>query len=169
MVISLEKKMREKKLSGLLMFVSVILISSSSVYGDENKEMIQENVDMLIRTNSCAGCNLSGADLNRMNLSGADLSNADLSDATFFLGDLSNANLSGANLRGAKFGGTDLANADLRGADLRGAMLDGAYLEGSIMEGDVLRKGEKDPDVEAEVTEKVLIPDESKPKEVMDQ
>ena len=146
-----------------------LILFCSTAGAEESSQAIQQNIDDLIRTNSCVGCDLRGADLNRMILIDADLSNADLSGATFYLADLSGANLSGANLRDAKFGGADLANADLRGADLRGALLDGAFLKGSLMDGKVVEATAKGPDVEVEASEKVYIPDESKPKEVIDQ
>ena len=146
-----------------------VALLCSEAGANETSPAIQQNIDELIRSNSCVGCDLRGADLNRMILADADLSNADLSGATFFLADLSGANLSGANLRDAKFGGADLAGADLRGADLRGALLDGAFLKGSMMDGKVIETGEEDSGAEAEAPEKVYVPDETKPKEVMDQ
>jgi hypothetical protein len=141
----------------------------SKARADEHGHTVQKNIDDLILTNSCVGCDLRGADLNRMILIDADLSMADLSGATFFLADLSGANLSGANLRDAKFGGADLANADLRGADLRGALLDGAFMKGSLMDGKVVEAAAEDSDMEVEATEKVYVPDQSKPKEITDQ
>jgi len=108
---------------------------ASTASGAEISEQVQNNIDMLMQENSCRGCNLEEADLNRMDLSGADLSGAKLNGASFFLSDLSDANLSGADLQNAQFGGADLANADLSNADLRGAVLGGAYLQGSNMEG----------------------------------
>ena len=141
----------------------------SEAGADETSQSIQQNIDELIRSNSCVGCDLRGADLNRMILTDADLSNADLSGATFYLADLSGANLSGANLREAKFGGADLAGADLRGADLRGALLDGAFLKGSLMDGKVVEATAAGATSEVEAPEKVYVPDETKPKEVMDQ
>ncbi|MGI9536790.1 MAG: pentapeptide repeat-containing protein [Desulfocapsaceae bacterium] len=155
--------------SGLSAALLLLALSSGSVFADEHSQAIQQNIDNLVSTNACAGCNLQGADLNRMILSGADLSNADLSGATFFLADLSGANLSGANLRDAKFGGADLANADLRGADLRGALLDGAFLHGSIMDGTVVEGQPVASDLPAEITEKVYVPAQTQPKQLADQ
>ena len=148
---------------------ALIIAGFSSAYANAISEQVQQNIDTLMQTNGCPECNLQGADLNRMELSGADLSGADLSGATFFLTNLSGANLTGANLRDAKFGGADLANADLRNADLRGAVLDGAYLEGSLMDGSMIEKKIEPEEVEADITEKVYVPDQTKPKEVMDQ
>ena len=141
----------------------------SEAGADETSQIIQQNIDELIRSNACVGCDLRGADLNRMILVDADLSNADLSGATFFLADLSGANLSGANLRDAKFGGADLAEADLRGADLRGALLDGAFLKGSLMDGKVIEAKAEESIAEIDAPEKVYLPDETKPKEIIDQ
>ena len=154
------------RLSIMLLALSLYCTSAGA---DGHNQEIQQNIDDLIRTNACVGCDLRGADLNRMILSGADLSNADLSGATFFLADLSDANLSGANLRDAKFGGADLANADLSGADLRGALLDGAFLAGSKMDGRVVDTSTDSGDEAAENSDKVYIPDATKPKEVGEQ
>ena len=115
-----------------LLFFSFLICSPS--HSQQVSIKLQENIDQLIRTNSCVKCDLSGADLNRMNLSGADLRDSDLTNTTFFLADLSGANLSGAVLRGSQFGGADLAEADLRGADLRGAQMSGAYLGGALLD-----------------------------------
>ncbi len=160
------KMSKRKKIEIFISAAIVAVLSSIPCFAQQNT--IQHNIDTLIRTNACAGCNLSGADLNRMNLAGADLSDADLSDASFFLADLSDANLSGANLRGAKFGGADLANTDFRDADLRGAMLEGAYLVGAVIDGTVLENDRTEAEGEAEISPKVFVPDQSKPKEVMD-
>jgi uncharacterized protein YjbI with pentapeptide repeats len=91
-------------------------------------EKVKENIAQLIKTKNCPGCNLSGAELNRMDLSGGNLKGADLSGAKLFLTNLSGANLQQARLQGASFGGADLSGADLQGADLRGTDFNGAYL-----------------------------------------
>lgn len=96
---------------------------------------VRENVRQLLETNSCPGCDLSGAVMNRMNLAGADLKAANLAGARLFLVNLSDADLRDANLQGAALGGADLAGADLTGANLTGAVLEGAYLTGAKMEG----------------------------------
>ncbi|NOR23532.1 MAG: hypothetical protein GQ542_03935 [Desulforhopalus sp.] len=88
----------------------------------------QENLEQLIKTRSCRGCDLAGLTLNTMDLSGVDLEGADLSFAKFYLTNLAGANLKNTKLNGAVFGGADLGEADLRGADLEGASLDSAYL-----------------------------------------
>jgi uncharacterized protein YjbI with pentapeptide repeats len=68
----------------------------------------QADLNRLIATNKCVGCDLSGADLSRRQLANADLQAANLVGAK-----LTNANLSGANLGGANLTGADLTNANL--------------------------------------------------------
>ena len=93
-----------------------------------------DNLEQLIKTRSCRGCNLSGLSLNRLDLSGVDLEGADLSFAKLHLTNLSGANLKNTNLNGAAFGGADLGQADLRGADLQGTSLDNAYLGEALLD-----------------------------------
>ena len=129
---------------------------------------VQENIDTLVRTNTCVECNLSGAELNRLDLSGADLRGADLSNATFFLADLSNADLRGAVMRGTQLGGADLAGADLRQADLRGVRIAGAYLVGARIDGTFSDVSVTDDKGFQDVVEKTYIPDDAVPKKVPD-
>ena len=158
-----------KKMLSSLVLAFMVIFSCAPAFSEADVSVeVQENIDTLIKTNTCTGCNLAGADLNRINLSGADLRNADLTGATFFLADLSNANLSGAILRGTQFGGADLAQADLRGADLRGAHITGAYTVGSLMDGKVVDRETLDKDSEVSLYEKVFIPDDDKAKELPD-
>ncbi len=126
---------------------------------------VKENVNTLIQTKSCPGCDLSGADLTRLDLSGADLEGADLSDAKVFLADLTNVNLKNAKLRGAGFGGTDMAGADLRGADLRGVDLSGAYLEGVKMDGEFITTTPFEKEGLTDIKKEVYVDDTVKPKE----
>ncbi len=118
----------------LLISLACIFVGDKSCWS-ASSITARENLDILIKTNSCRDCDLSGLNLNRMDLSGADLEGADLSLTKLFLVNLSQANLKNAKLNGAVFGGADLGDADLRGADLRGANLDGAYLGGALLEG----------------------------------
>ncbi|MEE4314005.1 MAG: pentapeptide repeat-containing protein, partial [Desulfofustis sp.] len=118
----------------LLSGVLTILCQPGLGIAGEEDEQVRKNIDTLIKTNSCAGCTLRGADLNRLDLTGADLRDADLSGASLYLVNLADADLRGANLQGAQFGGADLANADLRGAELQGAVFAGAYTVGTKMD-----------------------------------
>ena len=126
---------------------------------------VKENLEKLIKTNSCRECDLSGANLNRVDLSDADLEGANLSKATLSLANLSRANLRNANLKGVALGGADLAEADLRGADLRGTSLDGAYLGGTLLDGMfVLSKPYEHVGV-SEIEKEVYVEDQSKSKQ----
>jgi uncharacterized protein YjbI with pentapeptide repeats len=145
--------------------ISGTLFFSASVRCENNAE-IQTAIDTLISTNACVGCDLAGADLNRLDLTGADLSNADLRDARFFLADLTDVNFSGAILHGAQFGGADLSNADFSGADLRGALFAGAYMVGSKIDGAIVQAP---LDEDSSATETVYVPDESTSKSVVTQ
>jgi hypothetical protein len=69
------------------------------------------DLDRLLKTNQCVGCDLSG-----VNLNGKKLINADLRAAN-----LVGANLSGTNLTGAKLDGANLVGANLVGTNLSGA------------------------------------------------
>jgi uncharacterized protein YjbI with pentapeptide repeats len=87
-------------------FACVALLSSglavSASEADEQK---------LKATRSCAGCDLTYADLTGAQIGGADLRGANLSGATLYGSNLQNANLTDAALNGA-----NLRNANLRGA-----------------------------------------------------
>ncbi|QQE65011.1 low-complexity protein [Leptolyngbya sp. BL0902] len=85
----------------------------------ENPAQVQQ----LLTTNLCAGCDLSGADLTQAHLIGADLSGANLSGAN-----LTEANLEGADLSGANLEGANLSQAFLTNALLNNAVLDDANL-----------------------------------------
>jgi uncharacterized protein YjbI with pentapeptide repeats len=80
-------------------------------------------VNRLLTTNECAGCDLRGANLARVNLDFANLTGANLTGA----------NLTGTNLTGANLSNVNLANADLSGAKLNGARMMGANLNGASL------------------------------------
>jgi uncharacterized protein YjbI with pentapeptide repeats len=124
----------------------------------------RENLEKLITTRSCKGCDLSGLTLNRMNLTGVDLEGADLSLTKLSLTNLTGANLRNTNLRGTVFGGTDLSNADLRGADLRGTSLDSAYHEGALLDGEFVTSKPYENLGETEIEKEVYVADPGKPK-----
>ncbi len=139
-------------LIGSLMFFAL----QAEVLAENTRPVVKDNVSTLLKTKSCSGCDLAGANLNRLDLSGTDLSGADLSEAKLYLTNLANANLREANLHNAVLGGADLAGADLRGADLRGAKLSGAYLVGAIRdeEAQQVSEGEIKIDAMQQPTEK---------------
>ena len=106
-----------------------------------------EQVQTLLATRQCAGCELSNAGLVYADLQGADLQRADLSRANLSRVNLQGADLRGANLLGASLSGANLTGANLDGANLtaadlryaavtnatfQGAKLDNALLQGTI-------------------------------------
>jgi uncharacterized protein YjbI with pentapeptide repeats len=109
-------------------------------------------VQRLLNTKQCPGCNLSGANLQNAdleeanlrgaNLQGANLQNADLEQANLQDANLQQANLSDADLQEANLQNANLQNANLRSADLedanlQGTNLDGANLQGADLEGTI--------------------------------
>ena len=148
---------------------AILVFSYTTLHAETVSVEVQENIDLLVKTNKCVGCILTGADLNRLNLSGAELQNSDLSNATFYLADLTGANLTGAILNGTQFGGADLADADLRGADLRGVKLGGAYLVGCKFDGSFSEMTVSDDTALQEVVQTTYLPDQTKPKKKPEQ
>ncbi|MBU0960249.1 MAG: pentapeptide repeat-containing protein, partial [Proteobacteria bacterium] len=101
---------------------------------------VLRNVETLLDTNQCYGCNLEGADLSGKDLEASDLEGANLRQANLKGTDLEGANLkgtnlSGADLRKADLDGADLYKADLTGADLTEASLDKTLIDDAILTG----------------------------------
>ena len=88
-----------------------------------------EEIQQLIDTRACIGCDLKDASLIGVDLHGVDLRSADLSGAL-----LTEANLSAANLTDANLSGASLLNANLMGADLTGAILRSVDLSGANLD-----------------------------------
>ncbi|MBT9315683.1 pentapeptide repeat-containing protein [Leptothoe spongobia] len=107
------------------------------------------DLQRLIETNECPGCDLQAADLRRLDLSGANLEGANLKKANFFYAVLDGANLSGADLSSTNLSYvsaltliSDLTNssgqpieipAKFIGADLTGALLNYGDFSGADM------------------------------------
>lgn len=101
------------------------------------------DVQRLLETKICAGCDLAGADLTGADLSGAHLLGADLRDANLKGAILTNANLEGADLTGANLTNANLteafaSNAELDYANLKNANLANANLNHTNTVGAVL-------------------------------
>ena len=86
------------------------------------------NVQQLLTTHLCPGCDLAEADLSGAHLIGADLRGADLSGADLSWVNLEGADLTQANLTGANLTGAFLTNATLIDVDLDNANLSQAQL-----------------------------------------
>jgi len=98
---------RVVKTEPLIFLLTVIL--SFTYLTDNSFGYSESDLQKLLSTKECVGCDLSGADL-----SGLDLREADLTKA----------NLSKANLTGAYLSGTNLSKANLTGVNLRNSYLD---------------------------------------------
>jgi hypothetical protein len=93
-------------------------------------DSVAANVQRLLTTNECVGCNLVGAQLDNVNLQAANLAGVNLQEA-----ELEKANLQGINLATANLQGVDLSKANISGANLQGANLFDADLEGANLLG----------------------------------
>ncbi len=160
-------KMVKNMQSWGVLFLSFFMILLGSAGNGNCAESVtaKENLEKLIKTNSCRGCDLSGINLTRVDLSDADLEGADLSKSEMSLVNLSRANLRNADLRGVALGGADLADADLRGADLRGTSLDGAYLGGTLLDGMFVTTTPYENVGVSEIKKEIYIDDPSKSKQ----
>jgi uncharacterized protein YjbI with pentapeptide repeats len=115
--------------------LAVIIIPAGIAQADPAKDL-----QKLLTTNRCEGCDLSG-----VNLIGIDLSNAQLQGAKLNAANLSGADLSGANLTkvsavgtsfmGANLQKTALVKASLIYANLAKAHLNDAILQGTDLQG----------------------------------
>jgi uncharacterized protein YjbI with pentapeptide repeats len=138
-----------------------------SVTKDARAQTVAQNLNTLLSTNRCFGCNLSGANLIRARLisadlrdaklngaklngalllgaqmDGANLQHADMIDARMILAFLTSADLTSADLRLANLREARLDGADLRRADLRDAILTDARLDGAKMIGARLNRAD---------------------------
>jgi len=109
---------------------------------------LDDDLQRLLRTNSCEGCDLSSANLRNADLKDVNLSRADLREADLRAADLDRANIDGSNLSGANLShacltgvhlssallhGSNLSGVDLTGVDLSGMDLNGTNLSGAVL------------------------------------
>ena len=76
------------------------------------------DLQTLLSSNKCVGCDLSGVDLSQKQLVNVDLQAANLIGANLARTNLTNANLGGANLTGANLTNANFTNAVLQVASL---------------------------------------------------
>ena len=81
------------------------------------------NVERLLETRECRGCDFTKTEIINKDLSGVDLSNASFEGGSLYGCNLSGANLTGVNFRDAVLRRSDLNNATLAGTDFNGADL----------------------------------------------
>ncbi len=97
-------------------------------------QTLAQNVQTLLKTNSCVNCDLEQAELSKANLTGTNLSGANvafanLSQANLFGANLSNSNLTNSNMTGVNLDGANLFMAVMETTNLTGANLGGANLK----------------------------------------
>ncbi|MDD2468889.1 MAG: pentapeptide repeat-containing protein [Desulfobulbus sp.] len=115
-----------------------LALSASHAWSASDKHQltpVEKNVQRLLKTKSCPGCDLAGADLSQSRLAKANLNGANLSGANLNLADLSGANLQQAILFETNLSGADLSFADLEGAEFRATKLEGAHFERTRIKG----------------------------------
>lgn len=85
------------------------------------------NVERLLKTRECRGCDFTGTSIINKDLTGVDVSGASFEGASLYASNLTGANLTGVNFRDAVLKRTDLKDAaldltDMSGADISFAM-----------------------------------------------
>ncbi|MDJ0706039.1 MAG: pentapeptide repeat-containing protein [Leptolyngbyaceae cyanobacterium MO_188.B28] len=93
-----------------------------------------EQINQLLETKACVGCDLTGADLRDADLEDANLEGADLQNAYLTDADLEDAYLVGANLAGATLTDADLSGARLTLATMASVNAEGANLEAASLQ-----------------------------------
>ena len=104
-------------------------------------------LNRLLSTGECVGCNLVGVDLTGAHLVGVDLRNANLQGAILVNSNLEGADLSGANLQAANFtaafvSGTNFSNANLTQVNFTQAKLIDSEVAGAILQDITLTDAE---------------------------
>ncbi|WP_299489275.1 pentapeptide repeat-containing protein [Acaryochloris sp. IP29b_bin.137] len=92
-----------------------------------------EHLQRLVKSRSCPGCDLQGADLSAVNLRHANLAGANLTNANLNLADLTGANLANALMTGTSLAWTDFTDANLEGANLSQAQFEGGERLGQAL------------------------------------
>jgi cytochrome c551/c552 len=87
-----------------------------------------DDLEQLVSTRACVGCDLQDVDLRGANLSRVNLEQANLSRANLMAVDLSGANLQEAVLDEALMYAVNLSDANLRGVSVYRTALGGAYV-----------------------------------------
>jgi len=134
------KTVVSRKIRAAVVGLTAALMATTAMAYDDAQ------LQQLLKTKICVGCNLGdanlskanlwNANLSKANLVNADLSNADLKYANLRGTKLNNANLHGADLYSANLaGGTDLSGANLEYANLQGTKLSNANLHGANLHG----------------------------------
>lgn len=110
------------------------IIVFSTIFATPLQAENLNDLNQLLGTKRCEGCDLTNAGLIHANLAGATLNNSNLAKANLSQANLAGADLRGANLAGASLYGANLTGANLTGANLTGTDLRNAYLMDTTLE-----------------------------------
>lgn len=116
--------------------------STTPIQAEKSNEL-----NRLLSTGECVGCNLVGVDLTGAHLLGVDLRNANLQGAILVNANLEGADLAGANLQGANFtaafvSGTNFSNANLTQVNFTQAKLIDSEVAGAVLQDITLTDAE---------------------------
>ena len=92
----------------------------------------QDDVDTLLSTNKCVGCNLIDVDLTEAQLSESNLSRAKMNNAILYRADLSHADLSGTVLLNVNLEKANLDDTNLSGNVFSYTHINGASFRGTV-------------------------------------
>ena len=102
---------------------AAILALGASGWIASAQEPQNPNVERLLKTRECRGCDFTGTEIINKDLSGVDLSNASFEGGSLYSSNLTGANLTGVNFRNATLRRVDLKDAMLAGTDFNEADL----------------------------------------------
>jgi Pentapeptide repeats (8 copies) len=114
-------------------YIFLVLIMAVPLTAHTAQAANESQVNQLISTKKCNGCDLTGADLIGADLTGAQLQGANLNAANLTGANLTGANLTKASAAGASFMGANLQNAVLTEASMVYANLAKAKLSGATL------------------------------------
>nr|WP_321467288.1 pentapeptide repeat-containing protein [uncultured Desulfobulbus sp.] len=118
--------------------IALLTCSATTVLGASSNQHlteVEQNIQRLLRTKSCPGCDLTDAELSGSRLAKANLNGANLTNANLKRADLSGANLQQAILFETNLSGADLSFANLEGAEFRATNLKGVHFERTRIKG----------------------------------
>ena len=91
----------------------------------------EEDLEKLLKTNTCINCDLSGADFKKANFSYANLQGSNLNGANLWRADFSNSNLKNCSIEQANLKRVNFKNANLNGATFSWSIIRHAIMDGS--------------------------------------
>lgn len=114
--------------------LALTIILSLTIFSLPASAYDRVQLDQLIETRQCSGCDLSGATFYNADLRDANLQGANLTGANLERAELNRANLENAELRDATLQDAILVDANLSAADFSNATMQGANLKDANLE-----------------------------------